>query len=99
MTLDEWHTSHISPGADTDGCAFLAYFLTNGVDNFERKATSVLHRATVLVGAIVADVLQELIDKVGIRAVDLNAVKTGTIHSVVGGSGVKLDVVLDLYQR
>ena len=73
---------------------------TNGINNslcdLESEASAVLDAATPLVGALVADVLGELIDQVAVCTVDLNSVETSALDGVLGCIGVVLDEDLDL---
>lgn len=48
---------------------------SNGLDNLKPKARPLLYRAAILVRAAVRVLLEELIDEVPIRAVDLDPIK------------------------
>jgi hypothetical protein len=53
-----------TPRAETDAGPVGTDGLGDGLHNLERKATAVLDRAAVLIGPLVADILDELVDEV-----------------------------------
>lgn len=86
----------LAPGAQPDGGFALPNGGSDGLSDLERKAHAVLDRAAVFVRALVRHVLDELVDQVPVRAVDLDAVKAGAMDRVLCGRSVPLDVFLDL---
>ena len=72
-----------------DGC-------NDGVHDLEAEPGAVLDGASVLVGALVGDVLEELIDEVAVRAVHFDPVEARALNGVLGGDRVLLNKLLDL---
>jgi len=70
------HTLEGAPGAQTESDALGADGIAYGPHDLVDKTRAVLDAAAVLVGADVADVLREAIDKIAVRAVELDAVET-----------------------
>ena len=89
-------TLKIAPRAQPKSSLVRANFVYYGLDDFLRKPRSSFHASAVLVLALIARVLQELIDQVPISAVDLDAVEAGAMDGVSSGRGVQLDVIVDL---
>ena len=84
------------PRAQADRSLLLADSRDDGIHDLEREPRTVLDRATVLVRALVRDVLEELIDEVPRGTVNLHAVKACTLYRILGRSRVPLDVLFDL---
>ena len=51
----------------------------HGVGHFQHQARAVFDRAAVAVGALVAAVLQELVEQIAVGAMDLDAVEAGRL--------------------
>jgi hypothetical protein len=64
------------PGAEPDARLGRADGVHDGVDDLKAKPAAVLHRSPVAVRALVRDVLQELMDKVAVRACVENSIRT-----------------------
>ena len=62
---------HADPARPPDG--------DDGVRHFEHEPGAVLDRAAIAVVALVAAVLQELVEQIAVRAVDLDAVEAGLL--------------------
>ena len=60
---------HANPARTPDG--------DDGVRHFEQEAGAVLDRTAVAIVALVRAVLQELVEEIAVRAMHLDAVKTG----------------------
>ena len=67
----------------------------NRVNDFQREPAPVLNGPAVGVRAVVADVLEELVDEVAVRKVDLNAVETSQVNGVRRGLRKELSIFLD----
>ena len=67
------------------------------VEKLESEASTILNAAAVLIRALVRDILQELVRKIPIRAMQLNPVETGFVHRVRSRLAIPADVLLDLY--
>ena len=85
------------PRAEPDRALALADGSGDRVHDLEREARPVLGRPAILVRARVGDVLQELVDEVAVRGVQLDAVEPGAVDGVRGGLGVPLYIVLDFW--
>ena len=70
--------------------------LAHSTDELQRKARPILDRPAIIVGALVRNVLQELINEVAIRAVQLDAVKASTVNRLHSRLNVKVDCVIDV---
>ena len=67
-------------------------------NDLEQEASAVLERASVLVGAMVGDGREELVDQVAVSTVDLDRVHASLVGA--GGGGAKgLDDLLDFFDR
>jgi hypothetical protein len=84
------HVVPLAGGADADGDAAVSPDGDESGDDFEQEARAVFNGAAVLVGAVVAVVLEKLIDEVAVGGVQLDAVKAGIPGALRG-----LTVVLD----
>lgn len=91
------HTLVFAPGAQTDRSLLLADSSDDCLGDLEREPRPVLNGATVRVSALVRDILEELVHKVPVRAVDLHAVEAG-LDRILRCGGVPPDVLLDLYR-
>ena len=85
-----------APRADAKSDLALTNSLCYSVDHLQREPTAVLDRAAVRVGTLVRGVLDELVDEVSVRAVDLDAVAAGAQNGVACGLRKGIDVLLDL---
>lgn len=63
--------------------------------HFEGELRPVLKRSTVLVRTVIRDFLQELVDEIAIRAMDLDTIEPST-DGVGSCLGVILNILLDL---
>lgn len=88
-----------APRAETDPNFGRADGPDDGVDNLEREPGAVLNRAAVFVRAGVGHVLEELVRQVAVRAMDLDAVESGTPDGVRGSRGIPLEVFRDFCRR
>lgn len=77
--------------ADTVG----ADSLDAGIRDFESKSCPVFDASTVCVGAVVGDVLEELVGQIAVGAVDLDTVKASLVHGVGGSLAIQGNVLLD----
>jgi hypothetical protein len=68
------------------------------VRDLKVQASAVLKRATVLVGAMIGAVLEELVEEVAVGTVDLNAVEAGGL-GVFGSAAEGFDDAGDLFER
>ena len=87
------------PRGDTESNSVFANGFANGFDDLEREPGTVLNRSAVFVCPLVRDVLEELVWEVSVGGVELDAVESGLVDGSVSGSGVPLDVGLDLFDR
>ena len=88
-------TLEVGPRADTHARPFGAHGLHDGIDDLEREAQTILDRPSVLVRPVVGYGLQELVQKVPIGRMHLDAVETG-FDRVLGRLGVQFDVLFEL---
>lgn len=70
----------------------------DGLDDLEQQTGAVLERAAVMVGALVGDRGQELVDQVAVGAVDLDSVHTGLVGAD-GALGERLHDLRDLVDQ
>ena len=70
-------TLKVVPRANTHARPFGTHGLHDGIDDLEREAQTILDRPSVLVRAVVGHGLQELVQKVPIGRMHLDAVETG----------------------
>ena len=96
MTKFYIRTLEGAPRADAKSDLALTDSLCYSVDYLEREPTAALDRAAVRVRALVRGVLDELVDEVSVRAVDLDAVAAGAGNGVSCGLRKGVDVLLDL---
>jgi hypothetical protein len=89
-------TFDAAPRAKTDARPLCADGLGDGVDDLQREPAACVDAPAVRVRALVADVLEELVGQEAARVVDLHAVEACTLHRVLSGLRVLLDVLLDL---
>ena len=87
------HVVEHAPGREADAGALGPNGLGHRAGYFKHKAGAVLHAAAVLVGALVAGGVQELLQQVAVGAVQLHAIKTGfegqlgAVHILVAHAG------------
>ena len=86
-----------APRADAERSLFRTNRRYHGVEHFQREPTPVLDGAAILICALVRDVLEELVDQVAVRAVQLDAVAPRAVDRVPGGVRVVRDELLDFY--
>lgn len=86
-----------APWAKPDAGPLGSNLLNHCVDDFKREPGSVLDGAAILVSPLIADVLQELVDEVSIRAMDLDSIESCTMHRVMGSVRIILHIFLDFY--
>ena len=89
------HTAIFAPRADPERSSVFSNDVADRVCDFQGEPTPVLDRTAVLVRPLVADVLHELVRKIPVRAVDLDAVETSTLYCVYGGKRIESVVFLD----
>ena len=82
-------TLELIPRAYPNSGPLSANSLHHSICNFQSKSTPPLHTPAILIRALVAYILYELVYEVPIGAVDLNAVETRLVNSVLGGLGVQ----------
>ena len=75
-------------GRDADASASAAHGVGHGTGHFQHQPGAVGDGAAVVVGALVAAALGELVEQVAVGAVDFHAVKAGGGDGVAGGGGV-----------
>ena len=75
--------------AQTDGHSLLAHSVHNSPHDLNRKPTPILHTSTPNIFPLVRYVLQELIDEVPVRTMDLDAIEACSVHRVEG-RGLKI---------
>jgi len=78
---------HADPARPPDG--------HHGVRHFEQEAGAILDRSAIAVVAPVAAVLQELVEQIAVRAMDLDAVEPG-LFRVLGAMSIGFDDVRKL---
>ena len=66
----------------------------NSLSDFHSETATVLNRITVVIGTLVASILQELIDKVAIRGVNLYTVEA-SFNGVLSCLSVVRDTLLN----
>lgn len=91
--------AYYTPGSQPKLGPVLAGMLHDGIEDFERKPGPDLDRTAVHVDALVACVLEELVDEIAVRAEDLDAVEACAKHRAEGGCGVPVYVLLDICLR
>lgn len=84
------------PRAQADTSLGLANRRDDGIHDLKREAGAVLDRASILVRSLVGDLLEELVDEIAVRAVDLDAIKARLVHGVGSSLAEPLHVLLDL---
>lgn len=67
----------------------------HGLRDLQGEARPILNGAPIRIGSVVRDVLQELIQQISIRVMDLHAVEPGAVHRVRCGRGETPHVFLD----
>lgn len=69
----------------------------DGIDDLEGETSSVLDGTSEFVGPLVRVRLEELVEEVTVRVVNLDSVSSSLLDEVLGGTGVKLDVFLEVW--
>ncbi len=92
-------TVAVRPGAEAYGRLLDANGLADGLNEFEREPRTVLDGAAILVRAVVRDVLDELVDEISVRAMQLDAVEPGALDCVHGRLGEERNVASDVCAR
>lgn len=89
------HRLEGGPGRELDADALLADGVGDGLSDLDGKAVAVFDASAVAVGALVADVLNKLIEQVAICRVYFYTVKAGST-GVLCGLGKGLDCVFNI---
>lgn len=84
-----------APWADTYSSSLLTNSTDNSFRNLQSKSTTVFYAPAILVCALIADFLDELIWEIPIGIVDFNPIEPG-FNGIFGGLSIQLDVFLDL---
>jgi len=88
-------TLECAPGTEPNSRPLLADRLRYSFYNVQRKFTSLLNATSILVCTLVAVRLQELVNQVPIRSMDLDTIKACSIDRVFGRLGKELHVFLN----
>ena len=91
------HVVKLACGADANGDAVVSPDGDECGDDLEQEASAVFDGAAVLVGAVVAVVLKELIDEVAVGGVQLDTLEAGVFRSL-GGAAIVFDDAGDLVE-
>ena len=75
-------TTYTTPRTEPDADPIFTNLLTNSVNNLQGKPTSIFDGATVLVRALIAYVLKELIHEIAVRTVHFYTIKSSTMYSI-----------------
>lgn len=92
------HALETRPRAEADADPVGPHGVDDGAGDLQTEAGSVLDAPAVLVGAGVADVLQELVHQVPVGGVDLDPIEPGLVDGVAGGRGVVPNPPFDLFR-
>lgn len=76
------HTVARVPRTDAIPDPFPAYSVRDGLHDIQGKVCAILDAPAVLIHALVAYILQELVNEVAVCAVDLDAVKPRTVYRI-----------------
>lgn len=82
-------TLEVVPRAETNARLLSTNLRNHSIDNFKGKPSPVLNGTAIFVGSGVTDVLDELIDKIAVCAVNLDAIETCAMNCVRGSSSVE----------
>lgn len=103
--LDDWdvrrqrvflqHVLESTPWAQSHTSSLLAEDIDDGVKDSEQELAPALPVASVVVGSLVGNGFQELVDEVTVGAVKLNTVES-SLQGVLGGLSVCLNEVVDV---
>ena len=93
--VGHFHALEGAEGGEADADFVSADGGDDGLGDFEAEARAVGDAAAVAVSAVVAGVLEELVDQVAVGGMDFDAVEAGR-DAVFGGLGVQGDEFFDL---
>lgn len=94
MKGEQLLTLESGPRTQTNSRPRCADSLDYSIDNLQTEPGAIVDRATVLIRALVGVVLQKLIDKIAVRAMDFDAIKSSALNSVHSSSSVILHIFL-----
>lgn len=89
------HVLESTPRAQSHTSSLLAKDVDDGVQDSEQELAPALPITSIVVGSLVGDGFQELIDEVAVGAVKLDTVES-SLQSVLGSLSVGLDEVVDV---
>ncbi len=84
-----------APRAQSYPSLLLSDSLRNRLNDLQSKPSSILHTPTILVRPLVRHILEELVDQIPVRSVNLNAVETGSVYSIRCSRGKQLDILMN----
>src|SRR5882762_2479268 len=90
------HTENSKPWGQAQANALLANSLRHRCDHVEREACIVLWGTAIFVRAVVRSLFEELIEKVPIRAMNLNTIKARTLDGIARRCRIELHILCDL---
>ena len=70
------HSLERVEGGEADGCAVSADCFDNSLDDFKGEPGTIFNGAAVAICSLVRHILEELIDKISVCTVDLDAIET-----------------------
>ena len=94
---NQTRTMDSSPRAKSDTCPLRTDLLYDSVNDLQRKAAAIVNGSTIFIRTLVADVLNELVDEIAVRAMDFYTIEAGAVHGIRCRGGKELNVLLDLY--
>jgi hypothetical protein len=90
------HTENSKPWRQAEADALLANSLRHRRDHVEHEACIVLWGTAILVRPVVRRLFEELIQKVPIRAMNLNTIKAPTLNGIARRRSIQPHVLCDL---
>ena len=90
------HVLECAPGTDAKRDPGSTNGRGDGVDDLERETAAILDRTPVLIRARVRDILDELVDEVAMRTMELNTVAARAEDGIARSLGECGDIFFDL---